>query len=75
MTQLSKLKHYLLLYGNIDAMTAWNHCGIYRLSARVLELRQQGWDIKTERKEVKNQFGETCLVANYVYHENPFTSL
>ena len=75
MTQLSRLRHYFLLYGHIDAMTAWQQCGIYRLSARVLELRQQGWDITTERKEVKNQFGEVCHVANYVYHQNPFTTL
>lgn len=75
MTQLNRLKQHFLLHGSVDALTSWQYIGIYRLSARVLELRQQGWDIKTERKEVKNQFGETCLVANYVYHQNPFTSL
>jgi len=75
MTQLNRVAEYLKTHGSIDPLTAWNYLGTYRLGARILELRQQGWDIKTERKEVKNQFGEVCYVANYVYHENPFTSL
>ena len=47
----------------------WTKLGIYRASDVVYKLRQEGYDINTEMKNVKNQFNETCRVAYYTYKE------
>ncbi len=50
---------------NVNPLTAWSVLGIYRLSARICDLRKQGHPIKTEMINVSNRFGETITVANY----------
>ncbi len=65
MTQKERLRHYLLANGSITPMQAWNTLGIYRLGARIHELREEGMEITTETAEVCNRFGETCKVARY----------
>lgn len=74
MNQQLRLKHHLLIYGTINPLQAWEKLGIYRLSDTVYKLRKQGWHIETKDLEVKNQFGEKCVVAEYVL-QNPFTEL
>jgi len=64
MTQKERLLNRLEL-SSIDPITAWSELGIYRLSAVVLLLRQDGYNIRTERTPVCNRYGETCNVANY----------
>ncbi len=49
----------------VDPLSAWSVLGIYRLSARIHDLREEGHKIETERIQVKNQFNETITVANY----------
>ena len=56
---------YLQTHGSIDPMTAWRELGIYRLGARVFELREAGEKIETERVPVTNRWGEECRVARY----------
>ena len=63
--QKGRLLDYLLAQGTIDPLTAWKRLGIYRLSARILDLRKEGWNIIMERKEVINKFGEKCHVGFY----------
>lgn len=65
MIQKERLLDYLKNHPSIDPMTAWHDLGIYRLSARINNLRNDGYIIVTEYKQVKNQFGESCSVANY----------
>ena len=48
-----------------NPLEAWRKLGIYRLSARVFDLREAGEDIKGEFVEVRNQFGEPCRVKSY----------
>lgn len=47
----------------------WVKLGIYRASDTVYKLRKADHKIKTERINVKNQFGETCRVAYYTLEE------
>jgi hypothetical protein len=56
---------YLTDNMGIDPLTAWKELGIYRLSAVVHRLRMEGFNIITERKDVKNRFGENSNVAFY----------
>jgi len=64
MTQCERLKEYLLKNGSINPLEAWNEIGVYRLSARINELRKE-MQIDTCTVEVKNRFGEPCRVAEY----------
>lgn len=57
---LSRLKR-----GPITPMEAWSELGIYRLGARVFDLKAQGHEIVRELVAVNNRFGEECRVARY----------
>lgn len=64
-TQCIRLLGYLKQHRTIEPMTAWSKLGIYRLGARVYDLRKAGHVIESDRVEVENQFGEPCRVARY----------
>lgn len=53
----------------LTALDFWVKLGIYRASDTVYKLRRSGHDIRTERKKVKNQFGEECSVAYYTLED------
>lgn len=57
----------------IDPLEAWLDLGIYRLSARIYNLRKAGFNIITHRKKVKNQWGEEIPVGNYELKSVPAT--
>ena len=65
MTQCERLAEYLHEGGTPTPMDAWLLLGIYRLSARIFDLRKAGMRISMEMVDVKNQFGETVRVAKY----------
>ena len=64
-TQNARLLAWLKQHRQIDPLTAWSKLGIYRLGARVFDLRKAGHNIESGRVEVSNQFGEPCNVALY----------
>ena len=66
MTQKERLLNHFKMYKSINPLQAWQHLGIYRLSAVIFELRADGCIITTTKSEVHNQFGEACHVATYV---------
>lgn len=66
MNQKQRLMEHLHLNKTINPLQAWTSLGIYRLSAQVYILRKEGWRIETKNLEVSNQFGEKCVVAEYV---------
>ena len=67
MTQRERLLDCLRHVGEhgITPMDAWQNLGIYRLGARIHDLRNEGHEIVSERVDVNNRFGETCRVARY----------
>lgn len=65
MTQCERLLAYLQRFGRIDPLQAWQELGIYRLGARVFDLKAAGHDIKKNTKVVSNRYGEDCHVAEY----------
>lgn len=65
MTQCERLLAYLDSDYGIDPITAWTELGIYRLGARVFDLKKRGHVIIREDKTVHNRWGEKCVVAFY----------
>ena len=64
-TQVQRLRSYLLAHQKITPLEAWIKLGIYRLSARIYELRQMGYGITKTTANVVNVFGEKCSVGLY----------
>jgi hypothetical protein len=47
-------------------MDAWNYLGVYRLGARIWDLKnKRGINITKHMVDVPNRYGETCKVAEY----------
>lgn len=65
MTQNDRLKVYLEIHGKITPIEALSRLGIYRLSARVHDLKQRGMDIETRVVTVPMRNGRTAAVAEY----------
>ncbi|CAB4127853.1 Helix-turn-helix domain containing protein [uncultured Caudovirales phage] len=63
--QAQKLLKYLKKHKKIQPLEALKELGIYRLSARILDLRNDGISITTNRIQVKNRQKEICVVAEY----------
>ena len=49
----------------ISPLQCWNLLGIYRLAARIYDLRQDGWCIESKKLTVKNRYGEDVVVNEY----------
>lgn len=67
--QVDRVLAYLREKGPLDPMTAWSELGIYRLGARIFDLKAAGHAIERQTKAVKNRFGEDCRVAEYRLQE------
>ena len=63
--QKKQLIQFLKENDSVDPLQAWLKIGIYRLSARVYDLRTEGYQIVTEKKEVYNCFNKVVKVASY----------
>jgi hypothetical protein len=64
MSQDERLLEYLENNKSINPLTAWRKLGIYRLSAVVFNLRQDGYKIITHRRNV------ALLSMNLIYHKD-----
>jgi hypothetical protein len=72
---LSKMTHkqrimwwFVNVKPEINPLESWQNLGIYRLQARISELKHKdGYDIETLTGNFNNQFGEHCKVANYSF--------
>lgn len=51
--------------GPINPMQALVELGIFRLAARINDLRKMGYRIAREMVTVLNRYGESCRVAQY----------
>ena len=70
-TQKRFLLEHLQKYGSIEPLTALKHYGIYRLGARISDLRAEGWNIKTDRITTKSLItGHPVTFAKYILDPN-----
>lgn len=63
-TQLQQVKAYLKRYGSITPYEAMHNLGVYRLGARIYDLKKSGVAIRTKRKAVRSRNG-VARVACY----------
>lgn len=64
-SQKQKILQYLKDNGSINPSEAYNKLHIYRLGARILDLRRDGYQIETEIVSEKNADGDTVKYAVY----------
>ena len=66
MSQNAKILHFMETHKRgITPLQAMEKFGCMRLSGRIHELREMGYDISSDLVEVKNRYGETCRVSQY----------
>ena len=56
---------YMKDFGSITTLEAYNDLGETRLSARIFELKDKGFDISFEWVEILNRYKEKCRVKRY----------
>lgn len=69
--QSQKIRQHLLTKGTITSMEAFQLYGCTRLSARIFNLRQKGWDIQTIDCEGVTRYGDACRYAKYRFISKP----
>lgn len=70
MTQTDRILRHMREQGGITAAEAMSEYGIYRLAARIADLKKLGHDIETERVKSKNRYGESVSFARYTIKED-----
>ena len=66
MTQEKAVLLHLQTKGSLTQAQAVRLYGCYRLSAKILEFRKQGYKIETEYKTGKTRYGTHTTYANYI---------
>ena len=65
MTQTEKILRHMRMFGSITAAEAMSEYGIFRLAARIADLKKMGYSVGSEMQTVKNRFGEKCRIKRY----------
>nr|DAG46189.1 MAG TPA: helix-turn-helix domain protein [Caudoviricetes sp.] len=69
MNQREKIVFYIQKFGSISSMEAFQDLGITRLSARIYELREEGYKFEETFKASKNRFGEIVYYKRYRFQK------
>ena len=65
MTQNERIVDYLKKHGSITQAEAMNRLGVFRLAARVADIRRSGVNVIRETEESRNRYGEKVRYARY----------
>lgn len=65
MTQREMVAQYIHDFGSISSWDAFKDLGITRLSARIWELKRDGYVISKERKKAINRYGKPIFYDKY----------
>lgn len=69
MNQCEKIVFYIQMFGSISSFEAFRDLGITRLSARIYELRNEGYQFDEEFETSKNRFGESVSYKRYRFQK------
>ena len=69
-TQEERVLEYMKKFGGITSLEAFQDLGITRLSAKIFNLKKQGYNIISETKQAKNRFEETTYFKRYMLAED-----
>ena len=64
-----RIIEYMKQHNGITSQDAFTHLGITRLSARIKELRELGYDISTIMVDGTNRYGEPVRYGLYKLNE------
>ncbi len=64
-TQRERIIKYIRDYGSITSFEAYKDLGITQLATRIKELKEEGYEFKTEWKTDKNRYGEPISYKKY----------
>ena len=64
-SQVKLIAEHLIKYGSISSIEAIELFGCTRLSARISDLRKEGWSITSDMATAKNRYGHTSNFAVY----------
>ena len=67
MNQCEKIVLYIQKFGSISSLEAFQDLGITRLSARIYELREEGYQFDETFETSKNRFGESVSYKRYSF--------
>lgn len=65
-SQGEMIKKHLIKRGSITSWEAIKLYGCTRLSAKIYNLREEGFDIKTDHVTKKNRYGYPVTFAKYI---------
>jgi hypothetical protein len=65
MSQKDRVLQYLKQGKVLTRLNAWDELGVIETPARIHELRSEGYDIQSTRKQVLNRYGETVNIAEW----------
>ena len=65
MSQKDRVLQYLKQGKVLTRLNAWDELGVIETPARIHELRADGHDIQSTRKQVLNRYGETVNIAEW----------
>ena len=68
-TQKNRVLDYMRNHDGITSIQAFNDLGITRISARIADLRADGFIIASVRESGKNRYGEKTNYVRYILHE------
>ena len=63
--QRQKIVEYIKQFGSITSYQAYIDLGITQLATRIKELKDEGYEFKTELENKKNRFGEPVQFKKY----------
>lgn len=69
MTQAERVLEYMKDFGRITPYEAFRDLAIMRLSARIYDLKDAGYKVKTTIETAKNRYGEPIHYAVYTLEE------
>lgn len=69
MNQCEKIVFYIQMFGSISSMEAFQDLGITRLSARIYELRNEGYQFDEKFETAKNRFGDSVSYKRYRFQK------
>ena len=65
MTQCEQVLKYMQDFGSITPLQALADLGVYRLGARIYDLRRDGYSISSRMITAKNRYGKRVRFAKY----------
>lgn len=67
--QKERIIQYIKDFGSITTKEAFNDLGVSRLSARIADLKDEGYEFTDEWESSKNRYGETVTYKRFAFRE------